>query len=754
MVVAAVSLALLALGQSCLLAADEPRRLGLRVAADGGWLVVTWVQPAGFAWDAGIRSGDRVVGVAGRPVTSPVDPAAVAAAAEVRVRAAAGVVRQASVRGRGMLRSPQSRLSFLALAASFVVIGGAVFILAADLLAATAVLGFGVATAVMLLAAIPADAGVGWALTLEFLALISFGATTLFLFLVFPVDRLGSRPARWGGGACVLASGALVAAYALVVARAPAAYALVRPAAYALWALELLAASALAVLSWLQPAPGQREARGALGLVAAGALVGFAPFCGLVLAPSLLGRSALLPPEAAILSIVLLPMSLAVAVLQRQLLGIERLIRRGMTALAVWGVLLAAYGAGAGALRWAIAARAGALASGPVATVLEVALVAATFPLLQARLRRALERAIFRDVYGYAETVQHLGAEIVHCRGVDAIAAHTLARVGRTLDLAWAAIALADGAAGELHRYGAAPDDAALRALVAGEATAGVWRAPLVAEGAAVGTLLVGPKRRDVALRPEDATLLASLAPLVAVALRNALLLRQLEQQVAALGERERALAALSGRLLRVQEDERRRLALDVHDDPLQRAILLARDLGGATAPDRLPRCRAAAQEIVASLRALCSELRPPVLDDLGLAAGLDWLVNDLRARSDLAVALVVEPAGDAFPRLAADLETALYRVAQEALHNCAKHAEASAVAVRLRLVGPTVELRVADDGRGCPAGHGQDGEAAGLGLLGMRERLRPWDGRVTVRAGAQGGTVVTAAAVVGGDGS
>jgi two-component system NarL family sensor kinase len=149
---------------------------------------------------------------------------------------------------------------------------------------------------------------------------------------------------------------------------------------------------------------------------------------------------------------------------------------------------------------------------------------------------------------------------------------------------------------------------------------------PLIADGETIGTLHVGAKRHDIDLLPEDRELITTVAPHLATALRNALLIRQLEAQVEALADRERSLATLDDRLLSVQEEERRRLALDLHDDPLQRAIQLSRELGAWVDCPQAERWQEIVEDIIASLRAICDGLHPPVLDDFGLPAGLEWL--------------------------------------------------------------------------------------------------------------------------------
>ncbi|MBM2811633.1 MAG: Histidine kinase protein, partial [Chloroflexi bacterium] len=474
----------------------------------------------------------------------------------------------------------------------------------------------------------------------------------------------------------------------------------------------------------------------------------------------------LVPSEVAILPIVLFPISLGAAVLSRQFLGIQRVVRRGLVALVVWLVLLGIYSF-ALVLIGDLERRGDGLGALLASPVLVVAVIVATFPVLQSRLRQGLEQLLFRDTYSYADTLRALGDEIVRLVGAEAIAGHVLQRLGETLDLTWAAVALRDqsGRVAVYHWGDCPPAMEELVRLHADVPTEGdrgreivpsiaMQFVPLVAEGVYIGDIAVGQKRHDVELLPDDANLLSTIAPLVATALKNAMLLDQLQLKVAALAEREQALGALSARLMEVQEEERRRLSLDLHDDPLQRAILLARETGESATSSEARRWHRAADDIIVSLRAICTGLRPPELDDLGLVASLESLVDEVVARSDLTVSFSVEPSDlESQERLERDLEVALYRVAQEALNNCLKHAGGTQVDVSLWRGDNGVVLRVVDDGKGMPGLDG--GSSAGsheslhLGFLGMRERLRPWEGVVTVESAADGGTVLTAAVPV-----
>jgi signal transduction histidine kinase len=339
----------------------------------------------------------------------------------------------------------------------------------------------------------------------------------------------------------------------------------------------------------------------------------------------------------------------------------------------------------------------------------------------------------------HGHLLRQLGAEVAGLAGVDAVGEHLVARLGRALDVHWLAISLHARAPGTVYRWGDCPD-----AVL--DPSTGAWRVPLVARRETIGALVLGPKRLHGQLVGEDVALISILAPLVATTLRTFSLIDQLERLAPTLGERERTLADLNVQLLRTQEDERRRIALDLHDDPLQRAILLAREMTGAPDDPTVQRWRAVVGEIIDGLRATSAALRPPNLDDFGLVAAIEWLADVVRARADLDLCLEAATAGGApFGRLPAELELALFRIAQEALNNCLKHAQCTEVVVRLRREGPSIQLTVADDGRGCADDADDADGPLHLGLLGMQERLRPWGGTVALSPREGGGTVVTA---------
>jgi len=190
---------------------------------------------------------------------------------------------------------------------------------------------------------------------------------------------------------------------------------------------------------------------------------------------------------------------------------------------------------------------------------------------------------------------------------------------------------------------------------------------------------------------------------------------------------------------------ERQRLARDLHDAVAQALysvtlhaeaaarLLAAGDL--ATTAEYLRELQDAAQEALEEMRRLIFELRPPILEQAGLAAALQARLDAVEGRAKLDTQLIVAGVSD----LPAPLEQALYRIAQEALNNILKHARARRVSVALRQSGAQLTFEIADDGVGFdPAVAGQ---AGGLGLRGIAERVAQLGGCLSVQSAPGGGT-------------
>ncbi len=213
----------------------------------------------------------------------------------------------------------------------------------------------------------------------------------------------------------------------------------------------------------------------------------------------------------------------------------------------------------------------------------------------------------------------------------------------------------------------------------------------------------------------------------------------------------EEMLRALTHRVVQVQEAERGSVALELHDHITQ--LLIAVQFSSQALSDKLSAREGPAKREAVKLRAMLGRiadeverisrnLRPSLLDQLGLTAVLRATTTEFADRTGVAVRLSGRPVTT---RLSADIELALYRIVQEALKNVERHAHASHVAVSLNQLGHCVQLLVSDDGIGFDSEH-HDARRIGrgvLGLVGMRERAAFVGGTLTVRSGPRAGTEI-----------
>lgn len=219
-----------------------------------------------------------------------------------------------------------------------------------------------------------------------------------------------------------------------------------------------------------------------------------------------------------------------------------------------------------------------------------------------------------------------------------------------------------------------------------------------------------------------------------------------------------RELKSLTMQLLRVQEQERRRIARDLHDDINQRLAVMIVELDQLTQqkpspPERLGLAVRITQERLVELseevRTLAYQLHPSILDDLGLPVALQRLAQDFEARTDIRCHLDVR---GGCAGLDQDAATCLYRVAQESLANVARHAKASSVELLLERTGHRQTLTIADDGIGfdhAPV----TAERSGLGLLSIKERVALADGWLDIATAPRKGTKITVAVPVDSEG-
>ncbi len=213
----------------------------------------------------------------------------------------------------------------------------------------------------------------------------------------------------------------------------------------------------------------------------------------------------------------------------------------------------------------------------------------------------------------------------------------------------------------------------------------------------------------------------------------------------AALEQSREELRRLSANLQGVREEEKTRIARELHDDLGQQLTALKMDLAAleqalsphvpqpidAEVAGRSRRMQRMIDSTVASLRRIAADLRPVMLDDLGLAPAIEWLAHDFTNRYGIAVErnIATGPA-----TLTHDAATALFRIVQEALTNVARHADATFVELTLLATDQHYLLRIADNGRGARRHPGaQEGDGQSFGLIGVRERAHRLGGAVQI---------------------
>ena len=219
---------------------------------------------------------------------------------------------------------------------------------------------------------------------------------------------------------------------------------------------------------------------------------------------------------------------------------------------------------------------------------------------------------------------------------------------------------------------------------------------------------------------------------------RNEEVLQQAEQ-----------LRELSTRLQLTQDEERRHIARELHDSAGQIITALGITLSGVAErvvqdPSLGPPVQESeqlVQQLSKEIRTMSYLLHPPLLDESGLSEAILWYTDGLRERSGLDIELDIS---DEFGRLPAEMELALFRIVQECLTNIHRHSGSKTAAIRLSRAGGDISLKVEDTGRGIPAEklEGIQKQRSGVGITGMRERVRHFKGVMDVQSTALGTTI------------
>ena len=365
-----------------------------------------------------------------------------------------------------------------------------------------------------------------------------------------------------------------------------------------------------------------------------------------------------------------------------------------------------------------------------VFSLIATGLVAVVFQPLRLGLQRGVNRLMYGERADPYAVLTALGQQLEATLAPETILPTIVQSVVEALKLPYAAIAL---------RRGDAMLPAAESGMLPGAGAADLLRVPLISQHEVMGEFWLAPRAAGESFTPADRRLLDDLARQAGIAVRAVGLTFELQQA------RER--------LVNAREEERRRLRRDLHDElgsqlaglNLQFGILrqlIATD--PAQAETRVLELRQELRDAIGSVRQIAHNLRPPVLDDLGLRAALQ-----ARAQQHGSEALTIElQLPDDLPPLSAASEVAIYRIVEEALTNVGRHARATRCRVTLA-VANDIMLTIVDDGVGI-----SDERRAGVGLLSARERAEELGGSCIIETPDEGGTRIVVRLPLGGEGA
>ncbi|MDQ5852486.1 MAG: sensor histidine kinase, partial [Chloroflexota bacterium] len=419
------------------------------------------------------------------------------------------------------------------------------------------------------------------------------------------------------------------------------------------------------------------------------------------------------------LLITILMLTFAIALVRHRLFDIDLIINRTLVYGLLTGSVVGIYALVVGTLGTLLQAR-----GSFVVSLLAAGVVAVAFQPLRDRLQRGVNRWLYGRRDEPYDALAQLGNRLETTLAPEAILPVIVETVRATLKLPYVAITLTQN------------DGRGTLQAAAGVASAPPTPLPLVYQGTEIGQLLVTPRAGEAALSRADHGLLSALARHAGIAAYAVRLTGDLQHA------REQLVVA--------REEERRRLRRDLHDGlgPSLATMTLQADTARGLLrgdPDAaealLSELTAQTQTTMQEIRRLIHALRPPVLDDLGLVAALRALAASF---SHGGAAITIE-APAALPPLPAAVEVAAYRIAQEALANVAKHAQARHCVVSLQC-DAALRLRVSDDGRGIPDPHAGISCTRGVGFASMRERAEELGGTCRIEPGEGGGTVVSVA--------
>jgi signal transduction histidine kinase len=414
-----------------------------------------------------------------------------------------------------------------------------------------------------------------------------------------------------------------------------------------------------------------------------------------------------------------LPVSIFAAILRNRLWDIDLILRKTLVYALLTAVLVVAYSGSVALMQNLFAASTGQ--NSPLVNVISTLIIAALFQPVRERLQRATNRLFFGERDDPYVVLSKLDTQLQDAAAPDQTLTAIVNTLCERLKLPYAAI-IVETANGKRNSVASS-----------GEWVAGAREWPLRYQGLPLGWLEAAPREPGETFTAQEERLLADVASHAGAAVHAAQLASTLQNA------RER--------LVLSREEERRRIRRDLHDGlgptlasqtfALDAAIDLLENDPPAAA-EVLRKLKAQNQVLVADIRRLVYELRPPSLDELGLPGAIETFLQQINNHSPTQVYFRSD--SGALADLPAAVEAAVYRLVQEGVNNVLRHAQAQTCTVECQRSQGWLTLKICDDGRGIPAN-----ALGGVGLRSMRERAEELGGSFTIAPVQPAGTILTA---------
>ncbi|MCA9971029.1 MAG: hypothetical protein KC425_12475 [Anaerolineales bacterium] len=608
-------------------------------------------------------------------------------------------------------------------------------------------------------------------------------ALAIHFHLVFPVShaRLNNRRVLvliYG----VAALGLLRLFIAAGLLQLPPALSAVYAAAFYVWVLVGLV-SILGLLIRSHRRAVSAVVKRQIGVVAVSGVVAIVPLLTLSIIPELLFGEAVVSPSFTFLFLIAIPVGYGYAVRRFQFIRLERYISRDVTAVYVVGLLCILYFSITYVL--GVFLRADALDT-PLANVITIIGLVIVYNPLYRRLQNYVDYLLYGGWYDYPSVVGEVTHTLEQATDIDVLVSTLTQSVQKSMRVQWACLLWRELKLGEMvtHVAGQLDDQPAFERLQVGDLqhlvaflqaqtqpvtsqtirqalSAAALSAeerqilnyqalrlwiPIVGLKNSLGILILGPKYGGDVFDTNDMEILRVVARQASVIFQNVQLIGELQAQAS---ENER----YQKEITRTREEERKRIARELHDQVIQELVGLKYRLAHVQSSLKLSETNPENNERVVSLqddigvliqttRDLCQDLRPAALD-LGLVPSIRSSVSRFEMATGIAVQLQVE--GDRNTRIGEDVALCIYRCTSEALSNIRKHALARLATVCLTLTPERVTLSVVDDGRGftVPERLGSLMEDNHFGLVGMRERVELLNGAFRIQSHPDGGTTL-----------